>query len=61
MSTENLREQLRQLRAQLAAVPVEDIEALAQAVDELTFGQSRAARVVLDWIREQTGGKAAAV
>ncbi len=30
--------------------PFEEIEALAVSVNAFTFGQSRAARVVLDWL-----------
>lgn len=35
------------------AIPVDEIRNLATSVDELTFGQNRSARIVLDWLAAQ--------
>ena len=32
------------------AIPFWDIRQLAESVNNLTFGQSRAARIVIDWL-----------
>ena len=32
------------------AIPFREIRLLAGSVDNLTFGQSRAARIVIDWL-----------
>lgn len=32
------------------AIPFREVRQLAESVNNLTFGQSRAARIVLDWL-----------
>lgn len=43
--------------ARLSAIPFDEIGSLASAVDDLSFGQSRSARIVLDWLSSAAPAK----